>query len=109
MAIGTTTGTLGVLNAQVEYGITDADTVGVQVSGTWAGTITFYGSLDGTNYETFGMQTLVRANNYDQQATTTINGIFTHEGHGLQTIRVKMTSYTSGTANIYISTTRSAK
>ena len=109
MAVGTTTGTLGALNAKVEYGIADADTVAVQVSGTWVGTITFSASLNGTDYVVYGMNTLIRANNYDQQSTTTINGIFSHETHGLPFIRVEMTSYTSGTANILINTTRVEK
>jgi hypothetical protein len=109
MATGTTTGTLGVLNAKVEYGTADSDLIAVQVSGTWVGTITFSASLNGTDYLVFGMHTVGRANNYDQQTTTTINGIFTHETHGLPFFRVQMTSYTSGTATVLISTSRMAK
>jgi hypothetical protein len=108
MTVGTTTGTLGALNAKVEYGIADADTVAVQVSGTWVGTISLSGSMDGTNYLPWCMQSLGRANNYDQQATTTVNGIFSHEAH-IEFFRVEMTSYTSGTANISIKTARTAK
>lgn len=107
--LGTTSGTLGVLNAKVDYGISDSDIVAVQVTGTWVGTITFSGSLNGTDYVVFGMHTIGRANNYDQQTTTTINGIFTHETHALPFIRVQMTSYTSGTATVLINATRSAK
>jgi hypothetical protein len=107
--LGTTSGTLGVLNAKVDCNISDADIVGVQVSGTWVGTITFSASLNGTDYVVYGMHTIGRANNYDQQTTTTINGIFTHESHGLPFIRVQMTSYTSGTAAVLISATRVVK
>jgi hypothetical protein len=103
-----TTGTLGVLNAAVEVNLDSADTFALQVSGTWVGTISFSGSIDGTNYLPWCMQSLGRANNYDQQATTTVNGIFSHEAH-IQFLRVQMTSYTSGTANISIVGERSAK
>jgi hypothetical protein len=104
-----TTGTLGVLNAAVEVGISEADIISVQVSGTWVGTITFSASLNGTDYLPFGMHTIGRANNYDQQTTTTISGIFTHETHALPFLRVQMTSYTSGTATITISGERFSK
>jgi hypothetical protein len=54
------------------------------------------------------MQSLSRANNYDQQATTTVNGIFSHEAH-IKSFRVQMTSYTSGTATVTITGDRTAK
>ena len=104
----TTTGTLGVLNAAVEVNLDGADTFAMQVSGTWVGTISFSGSIDGVNYLPWGMQSLGRANNYDQQATTTVNGIFSHEAH-IKFFRVQMTSYTSGTANISVTGDRTAK
>jgi hypothetical protein len=105
----TETASLGALNAKLDVGISDADIIAVQVSGTWVGTITFSASLNGTDYLPFGMHTIGRANNYDQQTTTTINGIFTHETHALPFVRVQMTSYTSGTATVLLSGTRSAK
>jgi hypothetical protein len=105
----TTTGTLGVLNAAVDINLSGSDTFAFQVSGTWVGTISFSGSLDGTNYIPFGVHTLVRANNYDQQATTTINGIFVHETHSVNFLRIQMTSYTSGTATVVIQGDRQAK
>ena len=109
MATGNITGTLGSLNAKVDYGTADSDIIAIQVSGTWVGTVTFSASLNGTDYLVFGMHTIGRANNYDQQTTTTINGIFTHETHGLPFVRVQMTSYTSGTATVLISATRMVK
>jgi hypothetical protein len=104
----TTTGTLGVLNAAVEVNLDSAETFAMQVSGTWVGTISFSGSIDGTNYLPWGIQSLGRANNYDQQATTTVNGIFSHEAH-VRFLRVQMTSYTSGTATVTITGDRTAK
>ena len=109
MATGNTTGTLGSLNSTVDFGIADADIVALQISGTWVGTITFSASMNGTDYLVYGMHTIGRANNYDQQSTTTINGIFSHETHNLPFIRVQMTSYTSGTATVLITATRTAK
>lgn len=96
------------MNAAVDVSLDGADTFAMQVSGTWVGTISFSGSIDGTNYIPWGMQSLSRANNYDQQATTTVNGVFSHEAH-IKFFRVQMTSYTSGTANISIIGERSAK
>jgi hypothetical protein len=107
--IGSTSGTVGILNAKVDYGISDSDTVAVQVSGTWVGTITFSASLDGTNYVVLGMHNIGTTNKHDLQTTTTSNGIFAHESHGLPFVRVQMTSYTSGTATVTIATTRIAK
>ena len=39
MATGNITGTLGSLNATVEYGTADSDIIAIQVSGTWVGTV----------------------------------------------------------------------
>jgi hypothetical protein len=105
----TITATLGVLNAKLDHGIADADIIAIQVSGTWVGTITFSASVNGTDYIAFGVHTLNRANNYDQQSTTTINGIFTQETYGVPYVRVQMTSYTSGTATILLSGVRASK
>jgi len=106
---GQITGTLTAVNSVVGGDIDGADIVAVQITGTWVGTITFSASLNGTDYNVFGVHTIGRANNYDQQTTTTINGIFTHETHALSFIRVQMTSYTSGTATVLINATRTAK
>ncbi len=66
----------------------------LQVSGTWSGTLTFQGSLDGT---TFYPVVALPVGGGLQVSTTTANGIFL--GFlGCKYLRVQMTAYTSGTA-----------
>ena len=66
----------------------------LQISGTWAGTLTFQGSLDGS---TFYNVVALSVSGGLQVSTTTANGIFL--GFlGCKFLRVQMTAYTSGTA-----------
>lgn len=74
-------------------------TAGVIITGIWSGTITFEGSLDGVNYVTIFAQSLGTGLLI---TTTTSNGQFLVNNAGLRSIRVKMTAYTSGTADIII-------
>lgn len=90
--------TLGSLNATVDAeNVGNIGTISVVVGGTWSGTITFQGSSDGTNFDTIlGLRMATRI----YTGTTTSNGTFVLNCVGMKTIRIKMTSYTSGTANI---------
>jgi hypothetical protein len=85
--------------------IDDADIVSVQVTGTWVGTLTFQGSLDGTNW--FDM-TMGSINGTVTPATsTTVNGIFNKPaGAGILFFRCNMTAYTSGTVGFLITAHR---
>lgn len=109
MALGTTTGTVGVADATVSASIEDADTVIIQVSGTWVGTLTFEGSMDGTNWTTWTLVSGASTNHITATATTSTNGLFSHKLCGLSRFRVRFSGYTSGTASILINATRSAK
>lgn len=69
----------------------------VQVIGTFSGTLTFQGSNDGTNY--VSVQALnLSSNNTIPASTTTSTGLFA-VALGFKFLRVRMTSYSSGTAN----------
>jgi hypothetical protein len=109
MALGITTGTVGVANATVSASIDDADTFIIQVSGTWAGTLTFEGSMDGTNWSVWTVVSSAAISHITAASTTTTNGLFMHETYGLSRIRVRFSTYTSGTATVLITATRTAK
>lgn len=104
-----TISSLGSLNAVVDTEVDDADYVVVQISNTWSGTITFQASLDSVTWHNI---TLTNASDVDKHAaasSTTANGMFFHETMGVCHLRVKMTSYTSGTANLVICNKRTSK
>lgn len=74
-------------------------TAGIIISGTWSGTITFQGSLDGVTFSPIFAQAI---NNTLLINSTTANGQFLINTGGLYAIRAIMTSYTSGTADVTI-------
>lgn len=68
----------------------------IQITGTWAGTLTFQGSNDGVSF----VSVQARGIGDTTQApvnTTTANGLF-RIALGFKWLRVRMTAYTSGTA-----------
>jgi hypothetical protein len=75
----------------------------VQVTGTWSGTITFEGSIDGSTYTTVNAFPL---NSSTAVTTTTGNGIWSGGAAGLSIVRARMSSYVSGTANVTIQAAR---
>lgn len=76
--------------------------VGVQVSGTFVGTIQFEGSLDGTTYASVNM---TPPGSTSPVTSTTAVGVWTGGVGGLVKYRVRFSSYSSGSAVI---TTQSA-
>jgi hypothetical protein len=70
-------------------------TVGLQITGTWVGQLELEGTVDGTNYQS------VEASNGTQTVNaTTSNDIFVLPAAGYVTIRVRSSSWSSGTAVI---------
>ena len=67
----------------------------LQISGTWAGTISFEATLDMTNWVAL---TGIAVTAVVPAITTTTNGIFRFNTAGLQQIRIRVTAYTSGMA-----------
>lgn len=90
-------GALSTLNTAVTVDQLDNNgSIGFIISGTWVGTVTFQGSLDGSTY--VNMQALSLAGGF--VSYTVANGSFVMDTSGLKAIRAKVTSYTSGTINI---------
>jgi hypothetical protein len=77
---------------------TGLGSAGIQITGTWAGTLEFDGTVDGTNW------IQIRAVQFGGTLVggTTVNGLFFAQVGGLLKIRIYATSWTSGTATIYI-------
>ena len=71
----------------------------VQISGTWVGTITFEGTVNGTNFDPING---VFSASSTPKTTATVNGLYRITPAGLASMRVNMTAFTSGTAVISI-------
>jgi hypothetical protein len=69
--------------------------VGVQVTGTWTGTLQLQISLDGTNYRPVLMRL---TSNENTAASTTANDIFFANVLGARNVRVAATAAMTGTA-----------
>ncbi len=78
-------------NSVIGYGA-----IGVVVTGTWVGTITFQASVDGSTYNT---QTVLAADG-TIATTTAANGQWFLNLGGIKSFRLNMTAYTSGTATV---------
>lgn len=74
-------------------------TAGFIITGTWVGTLTFEGSLDGVNFSPLLAESL--SNNL-LISSTTVNGQFLINTSGLLAVRARMTLYTSGSASVTI-------
>lgn len=79
--------------------VTGVGGVGVQVTGTFSGTLTFEGSLDGVTYTTLSLTPI---NSTTAVTTATAAGVWSGGVGGLSVVRVRMSSYTSGTATVTI-------
>lgn len=71
-------------------------TVGVQIAGTFVGTLVFESSVDNSNY--VAMTVVPMGGTGIPVMTTTAPGIWQADGTGMATFRVRCTAYTSGTA-----------
>lgn len=95
----TATGTLAAAAQTVPLGLNGDASAAIQITGTWVGTITFEGTVDGT---TWGSINAVAASTSTPQPTTTVNGLYRLTPGGLASIRANMTAFTSGTAVVSI-------
>ena len=68
--------------------------LGVGVSGTWSGTIIAEGTVDGVTWEAVAVTDLAG----NTIASKTTNGAFVVSTVGVDSVRVKFSAYTSGTA-----------
>lgn len=70
---------------------------GIQVTGTFSGTITFEGTVDGTNWVALSV---TNASSGVAATTTTTTGIFIATVAGLDQIRCRISTYTSGSITV---------
>jgi hypothetical protein len=98
-------GTLGALNATVEIAGEGLGTVGLGISGTWAGTIVAEVEVGDGVWDPIPIidNTLGSA-----ALSTTGNGNFILGVAGALTVRIRMSLYTSGTATVYMEGTSAA-
>jgi hypothetical protein len=89
---GNITGTSNVVLA-----VDGSGTVGAQVSGTWTGTITIEGSLDGSNW--YGTPSIALTSGGTAYNFTT-NNIFQINCSGLKYVRLRGNTVATGTANV---------
>lgn len=89
-------GSLGALDATVTANTQGLGTVIFNVTGTWVGTIRVEGTLDGSTY------TLITATDGSQAifATQAVNNRWTVNSAGFSQVRLRMSSYTSGSASV---------
>lgn len=92
----------------VDLSVGGQGSIGIQITGTWAGTITFQGSL-GSSSGTFVSLLVVPSTSTTAVTTTTGNGVWSASIAGYNTVRVVFTAYTSGTASITRRTTTASK
>jgi hypothetical protein len=100
LADRTATGTIAALNANVQMSAQGVGDVGVTITGTWVATLTFQGTIDGTNWFTIDAMPLPVTSSSVCAQTTTANGQWTIAAAGLAKVRVIATAYTSGTATV---------
>src|SRR6185295_9863698 len=90
----------------IDLNVAGQGSLGVQITGTWVGTVTFQSSINGTTFVSLGVMPV---NSTTSVSTTTGNGIWTVPVAGLTTVRVVFTAYTSGTATVIRRTTTAAR
>lgn len=92
-------GNLAAANAELVIPADGAASFMLDVRGTYVGTLTVEGSLDGTNWITLPLRA-VNGSSVVYQAVTTsaATGVFLGRSMGLRLLRVRMVAYTSGLA-----------
>jgi putative flippase GtrA len=68
--------------------------VGIQLTGTWAGTVTFEATVDGSTWVTVAA---VPAAGGASVTSATANGVWTVENKGFSGVRARFSTATSGT------------
>lgn len=73
-------------------------TLTVQIQGITIATVTFEGTVDGTNWVAMGFTTL--ANNSTVATTATADGLYRATVLGLLSVRARISAWTSGTITV---------
>ena len=89
-------------NSAVALSLTGASGWAVDVRGTFTGTITFQGSIDGTNWFSISMLPAGGGVNVAAVTTTTAVGAWTGSANGMQQVRATFSASPTGTATIVL-------
>jgi hypothetical protein len=85
---------LVLVNDYADVNVSGQGSIGIQLSGTWAGTVSFTASVDNTNFVPL---LCFPANSGTAVTNTTTSNVFTTNVGGLTAVRTTLTSTTSGT------------
>ena len=102
------TGSLGALNANVELVLGGAAGFVVDLRGTFSATVTFQGTIDGTNWFPVAVLPAGGSVNVATVTTATAAGAWAGSASGFLRVRAIATAYTSGTANVVIRAVQNA-
>lgn len=91
------TGTIVALNGTVQIVCQGVASIIINLAGTWVAKIVFEGSIDGTTW--FNATTLALSTN-SQVLSATANGLYQVPSAGYLYVRVRASSFTSGTVNV---------
>jgi hypothetical protein len=91
-------------NAVTLSGLNADATLGVQITGTWTGTVIVEGTLDGSNW--FALPILSFAGVLTAAGTTTANGQWQAEMSGLASVRARCSVTGTGTAVVSLRATK---
>ena len=95
----TTTGVITAINQTVALILNNMSAGTIQITGTWVATLSFEGTLDGTNW--FPINAVASSTSFPQP-TTTVNGLYRLTPGGLLQFRVNTVAFTSGSISILI-------
>jgi hypothetical protein len=89
----------------VSIGVRGYGGVGVQVFGTFSGTVTFEATVDERNWVALNM---VPSNSATPASTTTSAGAWTANCSGFASVRARISTYASGQFNISVQVSEAA-
>lgn len=99
-----TSGSLTAAEQAATVGCQKQQIATARLSGTWVGTVTFEGTIDGTNFHAVS-GTLSSANPYTTQVSTaTANGLWAFDVTPYKSFRARCSAYTSGTIVVALHT-----
>lgn len=99
------TGTISALNGAVTVQVDGLGGAAIDVRGTFTGTITFQGTIDGTNWFSLQGTAAASAQNAGAFTTATAAGAWFFQCAGCIQIRAIATAWTSGTATVVVRAT----
>lgn len=91
-------GDLAALDAALTLSVIGLGSIGFEVDGSWAGTLSFEGSIGGT----YSPLSVVGLGSTTAVTSTTANGLWVGAVGGLRLVRVRMSAYTSGSAAVHL-------